>query len=101
MRKKNEKRQPHIPPLKDPVILYIDKSKESRKAKTLLKKAGIRAFVTEGKVEPLERKPLVLYNGGTYQGLDEIRSLLRLLSFWTGQPVCTLVFKDKEGCESP
>ena len=90
-----------VPTLKDPVILYADGSSESDAAKALLKDAGISPFVTEGRVEPLERKPLVLYNGGTYQGIDEIRSLLQLLSFWVSQPVCSLVFKNEEACDAP
>ena len=90
----NRMRNSKLPPLKDPVILYIDDSSESRKAKTLLKKAGISPFLANGRVGPFERKPLLLYNGGTYQGLNEIRSLLRLLKFWTKHPVSSLVFQN-------
>ncbi len=71
-----------ILPLKDPVILYIDDNAESRQAQELLAASGIRPFVTDGAVEPLQRKPLLLHHG-SYQGLDEIRNWLSLLAFWS------------------
>ncbi len=84
-----------VRPLKDPVILYVDRSGESDRAKKLLEKAGITPFVTEGSVEPLQRKPLVVYGGGVYQGFQEILSLLRLLQFWSGQPMRRDIFADE------
>ncbi|MBW2063368.1 MAG: hypothetical protein JRJ03_00405 [Deltaproteobacteria bacterium] len=100
IRKKNHKFIPKIPALKDPIILYMNNSEESQKAEAMLKEAGISPYVTTGRVEPLERKPLVLYGGGIYQGLNEIRSLIHLLAFWVTQPSCTLVFRDKEACKN-
>jgi hypothetical protein len=97
---KNHRRIPKIPALKDPIILYIDNAPESRKAKALLEKSGLSPFLETGRVEPSQKKPLVLYNGGIYQGLSEIQSLLRLLSFWTEQPVCSLVFADGAACKT-
>jgi hypothetical protein len=72
-----------IRPLKNSVVLYIDNSPMSRKAKEVLSQAGISASITNGRVEPFQRKPLVLYCGGTYQGLKEIHGLVNLLKFWS------------------
>jgi len=98
--RRDHKPIPKIPALKDPVILYVDTSTESLKVKTLLEEAGISPYLTTGQVGPLERRPLVLYDGGIYQGLDEIRSLIHLLDFWTGQPTCSLVFQDEKACKT-
>jgi hypothetical protein len=74
-----------IRPLKGPVILYVDDSTESSQAKKLLGSVGISPFVTNGPVEPLDTKPLVIYHGGFYRGLNEIRGLVNLLHFWSAQ----------------
>jgi hypothetical protein len=97
------KKVPQILPLKDIVFLYVDSREESRKAVKLLKKAGISPFITKGSVGPLERKPLVQFNGGTYQGLKEIRELLELLAFWSKMhPDWDSIFKkENEEAKAP
>lgn len=75
-----------IRPLKDQVILYVDESAESREAEQLLCSVGITPFVTNGAVGPLDRKPLVIYHGGFYRGMQEIKGLVDLLRFWSNQP---------------
>ena len=75
-----------IRPLKDQVILYVDESPESREAVQLLYSVGISPFVTNGAVGPLDRKPLVIYHGGFYRGMQEIKGLVDLLGFWSNQP---------------
>lgn len=82
-----------VRPLKDTVILYADDSIETARAKEFLEAAGVFPFVTDGPVEPLQRKPLVIYGGGYYQGLHEIRGLLDLLEFWSNQPIARTIFK--------
>jgi hypothetical protein len=81
-------------PLKDPLVLYADRSRESREAEKLLRAAGISPFLADRAVEPLQKKPLVVYGGGVYQGLDEIVGLLRLLQFWSEQSIRRDVFRD-------
>ena len=76
----------HIRPLKDRLVLYVDESAESNQAKDLLQSVGISPYVTDGPVEPLDRKPLVIYSGGYYSGLAEIKELVDLLGFWNDQP---------------
>lgn len=75
-----------IRPLKDRLILYVDETAESSQAKELLRSVGISPYVTDGPVEPLDRKPLVIYHGGFYRGLNEIQELVDLLGFWNQQP---------------
>ncbi len=60
--------QSPIRPLRGLVILYVDHSRESRAAKELLQSSGISPFVTDGPVEPLDRKPMVIFHGGFYRG---------------------------------
>lgn len=79
----SKKNLPKLPPLRDVVILYVDNRPESRQAQELLRIAGITPFVTDGPVEPLERKPLLLYNGGRYQGSQSIYEWLKLLEHWS------------------
>ena len=81
-----------IPSLKDPMLLYLDDRSESHQAKELIESTGLTPFVTYDPVDPLQRKPLVLYSGGTYQGVDEIQGLLSLLTFWSQQGVQRGVF---------
>jgi hypothetical protein len=88
--------RPRIRPLKDPLILYVNDTIESELAKEYIEAAGITPFITDGPVEPLERKPLVIHGGGFYQGLDEIKGLLNLLEFWSNQPIERSVFKNSE-----
>lgn len=76
---------PQIRPLKDHLFLYVDDTTESRQAEQLLHSVGISPFVTDGSVGPLDRKPLVIYHGGFYRGLQEIRGLVDLLGFWSSQ----------------
>jgi len=76
-----------IRPLKDHLILYVDESNESREAEELLQSVGISPFVTDGAVGPFDTKPLVIYHGGFYRGLSEIRGLVNLLHFWSNQPL--------------
>jgi len=87
--------KPRIRPLIDPVILYVDKKAESKRAKSLLEQAGIEPFVTEGPVGALKRKPLALWCGGKYQGLDKICGLVSLLEFWSAQDIERGIFKNK------
>ena len=74
-----------IRPLKNPLILYVDDTTESRQAEQLLHSVGISPFVTDGAVGPLDRTPLVIYHGGFYRGLQEIKALVDLLGFWSKQ----------------
>ncbi len=87
-----------IRPLKGRIILYVDGTKESRQAKQLLDSAGITTFVVDGPVEPLDRKPLLIYHGGFYRGLNEIQDLLGLLEFWSNHStfVDRAVFRDPD-----
>lgn len=75
----------NIRPLRESPILFVDSSEESKKVETLLKTAGLDVITMDGQVEPWERKPLLLFNGGYYEGLDSIRELLELLEFWSSQ----------------
>ena len=71
-----------LPPLLGSVILYADDSPESAAVQSLLAQAGIHPFVTDGIVEPLQRKPLILFWGGCFQGVSGCEGLLRLLRHW-------------------
>lgn len=73
--------------LKSPITLYVDDSYESSRARECLEVAGVTAYITDGPIEPLERKPLAIYRGGIYQGLTEIESLLTSLAFWRAEGV--------------
>ena len=79
--------KPRIPPLLDPVILYVNKGRESKRAKTLLEYVGIEPFITDGPVRQLQKKPLALWCGGVYQGLDKIRGLISFLESWSTKDI--------------
>lgn len=81
-----------VRPLKDHVILYVDESLNSHSAVELLKNVGIKPYITNGTVEPFEEKPLAIYAGGIYQGLEDIRGLVSLLSFWSAQSIDRSLF---------
>src|SRR5882724_11579800 len=70
---------PHIRPLREPITIYVDDSSESASAKRVLGEVGAHIVPTSGPVEPLNRKPLAIYLGGVYQGLEEITGLRDLL----------------------
>jgi hypothetical protein len=72
-----------IRPLRHRLILYRDDSTESRRAELRIKREGISPVVTTGPVEPLQRKPLVIYEGGIYEGLNEIVELLKWGIYFT------------------
>ena len=83
---KNKPASAPIRELKNRVILYIDDTTESQKAQELLRSVGVSADVTDGPVGPLDKKPLVIYQGGFYNGLQEIKQLVDLWQFWNEQP---------------
>ncbi len=91
-----------IRPLRDQLILYVDNTRESREAQELIEEAGLDPYITYAPVGPLQRKPLILYGGGVYQRLQEIRGLLALLEFWSNQPIKRSIFRrNSEKIEHP
>lgn len=80
--------------LRDPMILYVDGSRESYEAETLLRTSGIVPFVTSDPTEPLKHKPLLLYSGACFQGLEAINGLVRMIDHWKQQGIATGVFAD-------
>ena len=84
--------QARVHPLRGRVIVYVNGSEESRKALKLLDDAGILYETTKGPVEPWEQKPLLVFRGATHEGVEEIEGMVRLLQFWSGQPMGGAVF---------
>jgi hypothetical protein len=78
--------------LRDPLLLCLDKSPESAQVKKLLEVAGVSHQLTDCRLEPLQRKPLVLFGAGIYQGLEQVQGLVRLLAFWSSQPIEREIF---------
>lgn len=74
-----------IRPLKEPLLVFADESRESRKVLKLLDAAGVVYVVSSGAVEPWQRKPLVLFHTSIYEGFSDVEGLLRFLSFRSGQ----------------
>ena len=83
-----------IPRLREPIVLYVDDSVESRQAETLLRSSGLEPFITEGQTEPLHRKPLLVFSGACYQGVPAITGLLHLIVHWRRRGIAQDLFAD-------
>jgi hypothetical protein len=91
-----------LAPLREPLLLYLDHSKTSTQVKRLLAQAGVTFEQSYGRVGPVQRKPLVLHGGGTYEGLKQIRALVELLHFWHQHPLFAKeVFQLREDARRP
>ncbi|MBI4093394.1 hypothetical protein HY417_00365 [Candidatus Kaiserbacteria bacterium] len=76
-----------IPPLAQPVVLYCDETAESAKAAAVLD-----GLWMEKKQQPFPldwsrpqmrvRRPAAVFDGGIWEGLDEIQALLVALRYW-------------------
>lgn len=73
-----------IRPLRWVPTLLADDSVDSKEALRILTSAGIHPRVTVGNLRPGQARPLVLYRGATYQGLDQIKDLISHLIYLSG-----------------
>lgn len=86
-----------IRPLKDTVTLYVNDSDESKEAEKLIRAAGISVDLIDnyrGHIDPYEQFPILIWRGAGFEGIDKIRSFLRLLTHWSRQPNVRDVFSD-------
>lgn len=75
----------YIRTLKNPPILLADESAECAAVKELLERSGIQVEIIEGTLRPHQRRPLLLHNGATYQGFEQIHQCLAWLEYQSRQ----------------
>lgn len=72
-----------IPSLRRWVFLYSDSSVASDQMREILTREGITFWEAfDGPIEPFEKKPLILYMGGTHEGVEGLKDFLDELRHW-------------------